>query len=379
MVAEYDSDRARAGWDNRSGLGVWRYSGLLPIRSAAARITLGEGSTALLPLDGHHGTGRVWIKNESSNPTWSYKDRLATVGVSAAAEAGAQVVIASSSGNHGAAVAAYASAAGLRSVVLTAPETSTATRAFLRMLGAEVFTAMLRDRMRLIADAVDQLDWYPLSAYTPDAFGNPYAIEGYKTIAFEIVEQLGRVPRVVLTPTSIGEGLSGMWAGFRQLTDLGITTTCPRMVAVEPAAGAPLARAIELNAADVPTVDPYPTVATSIAAATASDRALVALRESGGRAVRVSDADILAAQRRLGRRGLFAEPAAAAAYAAMGEIGDDLEPCVGDRGDVVIVLTSGGLRTVDVLIDKLAPVRRLASGPGGLHALAEAVAERRPP
>ena len=324
--------------------GIWRYAALLPVRDSGARTTLGEGRTPLLgPYPGPDGR-RLWIKNESANPTWSYKDRLAAVGVSAAREAGARTVAVSSTGNHGAAVAAYAAAAGLAAVVITRPETGANTVHLLTAFGATVLAAAPHRRWALLAQGVEEHGWYPLSGSGVPYVGNPLALEGYKTLAFEIVEQLGRVPAAVVLPTCYGEGIAGTWAGFEVIAELtGVDR--PVMIAAEPAGGAPLHRALSSGSATVSAVPAYATVAGSIAGTTSSTRALQALTASGGTAVPVTDTEVLAAQRWLGTHtGLFGEPAGVAGFAALPAsraVRPDLGP------DVVVVLTAGGLRTAD--------------------------------
>lgn len=349
LTASYDNDQALENWKRRAGSGLWRYAGLLPITTPQARVHLGEGSTPLLGPYTNDQLGRVWLKNESANPTFSFKDRLAAVGVSAAAQSRASTIIASSTGNHGIAVAAYASAAGIPAVVLIRPETNATTVHYLRSLGAEVVTTTPPGRWALIEQAVNELGWYPLTSYSKEAFGNPYAIEGHKSIAFELFEELGRVPEVVLIPTCYGEAVSGIAAGFRQLKDLGLVDHVARIVAIEPAGGGPLTQAVDRGLDRMEPVEPYTTVAASIGATAASDRALAAIKDSQGTAVRVTDDQMLQAQARLARMGLFVETAAAAGFAAL-ELWPDIQARLEDPSphpdqDVVILLTAGGLRT----------------------------------
>ena len=202
FAVEYEQPATMDDWRGLTGRGLWRYAPFLPIRSKDAQISLGEGGTSLLPIEALGGWRFAWAKNETTNPTWSYKDRLNAVGISRAVEVGASVIGASSTGNHGGSAAAYAARAGLRAVVFTREDTDDATIAFMRAYGATVIRTTRRGRWALLAHGVRELGWYPVSTYTPAPTGNPYAIEGYKTIAFEIVEALGRAPQVVVVPTS---------------------------------------------------------------------------------------------------------------------------------------------------------------------------------
>lgn len=374
--AVYERDRAIAGWSRRSGRGVWRYATLMPIGDREARVDLGAGGTPILPWRGDADDAlglQIWLKNESANPTWSYKDRLATVAASAAVEAGARVLIASSTGNHGAATAAAAAAAGLRSVVLTRPDTSLTTTTFLQMLGAKVFKTTPTGRWELLQRAVTELGWYPMSSSSQDALGSPHGIEGHKSLAFELYESLGRVPHAVVVPSCYGEGLSGIWQGFLQLNEIGVTSSLPAMIAVEPEGGAPLARTLSVGAGTVQRVRPFVTIAPSIAGTSSSDRALDALRASGGGAIPVSDQAVSDAQRRLGQHGLFVEPAAAAGLAAVATRDLRAEYGLPEGGDVVVVLTGGGLRTVDTLTDLVEPVVNVHPDDRGLGTIANSL------
>lgn len=352
LAVEYESAGAKEAWRHLSGRGVWRYAAFLPVANAGARISLGEGATPLLPLNVAPWRA-AWVKNETLNPTWSYKDRQCSVAVSKAREGNASVIAASSMGNHGASAAAYAARAGLQAVVLTREDVDPNTVAFMEVYGATVIRTTRRGRWALLAYGVREFGWYSVSTYTQAPTGNPYGTEGYKTIAFEIFEQLGRVPAVVVVPTSYGEGLSGIWAGFRQLAAIGVGKSLPRMVAAEPAGGAPLAFALDHGLNRVVEVPCYDTIATSIAATTAADSALLALRQSGGASVRVPDVDTLEAQRELAASGLFLEPSGAAALAALKALParcSDIDP---GRDLAVMIGTGGGLRQVQLLLGRL--------------------------
>ena len=214
-----------------------RWAPLLPPLHAPG---LAEGGTPLLPLaDG------VWIKDESRNPTWSHKDRLNRITVSAAVGAGAAGVVVASSGNHGASAAAYAARAGLRCAVVTSAEVPPAVDAFLRGYGAAVLPVPAEQRWPLLRRIVERTGYHPVSNLTPAAHtGHGFGPEGYKTLAYEIFTDLGTVPRAVFVPTGYGEMLFGLWKGFAELVRLGHAEAVPRLYGCEPAAGGPLAAAV---------------------------------------------------------------------------------------------------------------------------------------
>lgn len=365
----YDLERAVDAWAGRRGRGLWRYAAFLPVRDPAARTTLGEGATPVVRLEASSDLARsVWLKNEALNPTWSYKDRLCAVGVSKGREQGARVIAASSTGNHGASAAAYAARAGLRAVVLTREGVDRATTAFMQVYGALVLRTTRRGRWTLLRHGVHHLGWYPLSTYTPTPTGNPYGSDGYRTLAFELFEEFGKPPDVVVVPTSYGEGMTGIAAGFDLLRAIGLTDRVPHMVAVEPRSGAPLANALDNNLDRVAETGSNATVATSIGATTATDRALLVLRATRGGAIRVSDEEILDAQRSAARRGVFLEPAGAAGLAALAHLEERL-PGVPPDPRIVVVGTAGGLRQVDVVANRLEDPPYVEPDPAAMEAL----------
>ena len=365
----YDLDRAGEAWAARSGRGLWRYAAFLPVRDPAARTSLGEGATPIVRLEaGLHVARSVWLKYEALNPTWSYKDRLCAVAVSKGRESGAEVIGASSTGNHGASAAAYAARAGLSAVVLTRDDIDRATAAFMQVYGAIVLRTTRRGRWTLLRHGVQHLGWYPVSTYTSAPTGNPYGSDGYRTIAFELFEDLAAVPDIVIVPTSYGEGMTGIAAGFEMLRTMGLTERLPRMVAVEPQAGAPLAHALDQNLDRVTETGSNATVATSIGATTATDRALLVLRRTRGSAVRVNDEEILLAQAAAARQGVFLEPAGAAGLAALDHLEERL-PDLKPDPHIVVVGTAGGLRQIDVVSARLAEVPYVEPDPAALEGL----------
>ncbi|MET9545203.1 pyridoxal-phosphate dependent enzyme [Streptomyces sp. NPDC006627] len=312
-----------------------RWAPLLPPLRAPG---LGEGGTPLVPL----GDG-LWIKDESRNPTWSHKDRINRVTVSAAVGAGAQGIVVASSGNHGASAAAYAARAGLRCVVIGSAGRPPAVDAFLRAYGAVVLPVPEDARWPLLRRIVERLGYHPVSNVTPTHTGHAFGPEGYKTLAYEIYTELG-VPAAVFLPTGYGELLFGVWKGFAELVTLGLADRVPRLYSCEPEAGGPLAAAVRdgVPATRVPVGE---TAAYAIDCAVGGYRGVVALRESGGRALLVSDQRMAAARAELARAGLWAELSAAAGLAGYRQLGQAAVV----EGPVVCVSTSSGFKDRDLL------------------------------
>jgi threonine synthase len=298
---------------------MWRYGELLPVDPGRA-VALGEGGTPLteLPrLAGRYGLGRLHVKDETRNPTWSFKDRLAAVAVTRAVDAGARVVLDSSTGNQGAASAAHAAKAGLPAVVFTFGRVPWTMKVFMAAYGAMVL--QIDDdqaRRRTLEACVRELGWYPVCNFSdPPVGGNPYGLEGYKTIAFEIAEQLAwQPPDVLVFPTDYGDAVARSAKGFLELRRLGLIDRIPRLVAAE--RFGPLSRALAADLDRVPPVATGPTVAISIDSDVSTIQALDALRATGGTAVSVPEEAIVATQLEAARaEGLFPEPSSACSLA----------------------------------------------------------------
>lgn len=332
---------------------MWRWDAFLPVKAAEA-VTLGEGATPLVPLP-EAGLGDLWIKDETRNPTWSFKDRLASAAVSAGVQLGARVIASSSSGNAGAAAAAYAARAGLPCVVFTFKGAAGPMVTQMRAYGAMLLTVEDKaDRWRLLAAGVERLGWFPTSPFFGPVVGsNPFGVEGYKTIAYETAEAFGwRVPDWFVIPVCYGDALYGIWKGFEELRALGWTDRTPRFVAAEVSGSLVAAMASGTpGAPDVPMA--RPSVATSIGASQGAAQSLEALRRSGGRAVFASDADILDWHARLAKRGVWMEPSAAACYPAIAAL--RAEGTIGADDRVVALLTASGLKDVAATDAALGP------------------------
>jgi threonine synthase len=294
---------------------LWRYAEALPVPAGrAARISLGEGMTPLVPAAGHPG---VALKVDYLAPTGSFKDRGAVVLVAAAAELGACRMVADSSGNAGAAIAAYAARAGIGCEVFLPAGTSPGKVAQLRAYRAEV--------REVAGTRQDAADAAALAAEAPGVYYashvyQPAFLHGTKTYAFELWEQLGgRLPETLLLPVGNGTLVLGAYLGARELAARGLVDRLPRIVAVQAAGCAPLAAAFAAGRDEPEPVTPEPTVAEGIAIARPARGAqiLAAVRDTGGAVVTVSDGQVLEARAELGAGGLYVEPTAAACWAAV--------------------------------------------------------------
>lgn len=365
-----------AGERDPDAPGLFVYRGLLPVPAAAPPVSLGEGNTPLLRLKrtGERlGLGRLYLKDETRNPTWSYKDRLAAVAVTKACADGAGTVVVSTTGNHGAAAAAYAAAAGLRCVALTLVSVPSTMKVLMQAYGARV-VALERphDRWKLMRLAVEEWGWVPLSgAADPPIGSNPFGIEGYKTIAYELVEQLGRSPRLVIVPTAYADGLTGIARGFADLVALGHARSVPRMVAAEPLG--PYTSSLEEGGDRPARVEGRPSVAFSTAGSVATYQGVRTLRETGGGAVVVGDDDqIIAAQLALSsEEGIYLEASAVTAVVAAAEVAgrgwadsDDLVVAIGTSTGLKDVGATGGYLPDVPIVEPTLDALRAALGDG---------------
>jgi threonine synthase len=347
---EVDYDYARvplALFDQFPAAGLERWSPLLP--PLAPGLSMAEGGTPLLhapQIASWAGfSGDLYLKDESRNPTWSHKDRLNLCAVSGAVAVNAPGVVVASSGNHGAAAAAYSARAGLPCVVLTSDSAPPAIQSFLLAYGAAVLAVPTAERWPLLRGIVERMGFHPVSNRTQTHTGHPWGPEGYKTIAYELYLQLGRrVPAAVVVPTGYAELLYGVWKGFRELQHLGVSHELPRMIACEPSARAPLAQAMQAgqHAMQVPAT---PTDAYAVAVTVSGYRGVVAVRESEGQVLAVSDEEMTHAQHAMARSGMWAELSSAIGVAGVAQLAAS-----GERfdGPVVAIVTSSGFKDIGV-------------------------------
>ena len=307
--------------------GIWRYAARLPLRDPAGAVSLGEGGTPLLRsahLAAELGLPALHFKIEGANPTGSYKDRIAAVGISRLRELGKRAWAATSSGNAGAAIAAYAARAGLEGRLFTLEKAARAKIAQILAYGPRVYAVerlgydpeVEQATWRNIQTLCDANNWGML--VTARRF-SPHAMEGVKTIAYEICEQLSGAPEVVYVPVGGGGLLSTAWKGFVEWHAAGHIDRLPHMVAVQPAGCDAVAQAWRASRA----VQPIQSCASMISglqltAPPDGDLVLRALHESQGWAVSAPDEQTYQAQADLaGREGVFVEPAAAIALAGL--------------------------------------------------------------
>ncbi len=303
--------------------GMWRWHELLPVLSAEHAVSLGEGDCALLALPrlgSELGLERLYVKDESSNPSGSFKARGLAAAVSKAKELDIRRVIIPTAGNAGGAMAAYAARAGMEALIYMPKDTPVANIEESRMCGAEVVLVdgLISDAARLAGVKARAEGWFDLST-----FKEPYRVEGKKIMGYELAEAFGwELPEVIVYPTGGGTGLVGMWKAFAELETLGWLkqTRRPRMVAVQAAGCAPVVRAFEAGAQACEFWQGAHTLASGLRVPKSfADRAILEdLYASQGTALAVSDEEILAAQRQLGRQeGIFAAPEGAATLAGL--------------------------------------------------------------
>ncbi len=322
--------------------GVWRYGDLLP--RFARRITLGEGATPLIRADrlGETiGARDLYIKDESSNPTGSFKARGMAVAVSRLAELGVKKAYVPSAGNAGLALAAYGAAAGIPSHIFIPSETPAGVAEECALYGAEVTVVP-----GILPDAARALDASVSGDRTGivSTFREPCRVEGKKTIVFEIEDEIE--PDWIVFPTGGGTGIVAFWKAYRELEALGrLRRPMPRLVAVQAEGCAPLVKAFAEGAERaVPWNDPV-TIASGIRVPSSRADALIlrSLRESGGTAVSVADAEIIDAVGEIARAtGIFASPEGAATWAGLKRL--VRENTVSPSARIVIVNTAGGAR-----------------------------------
>src|SRR5499427_2738739 len=301
LVARYDLARLRETVPRdslgRHGTDLWRYRALLPFAPDFPAVRLGEGGTPLLPLAALGetlGVSGLWLKEESPNPTQSFKARGLALAVNGALAFGREAIALPSAGNAGSAAAAYAAAAGLRCRITVPDDTPEAFVIEQQAFGAEVKTVP-----GTISDAGKALaGWAPAPAWwNVSTFKEPFRLEGKKTLGYEIAEQCGwRLPEVILYPTGGGTGLVGMWQAFRELNELGWTSgPMPRLISVQARGCAPVVRAYEAGENVTTAWENARTAALGLRVPAPFAGALIlrAVRESGGTAVAVEEEELL--------------------------------------------------------------------------------------
>ncbi len=354
LLARYDLAAAGHALDRdafrRRLSGMWRWHELLPVASTDHFVTLGEGDTPLLPVP-HLGKElnltNLWIKDESNNPTGSFKARGLAAAVAKARELGVGKVIVPTAGNAGGAMAAYAVRAGLQACVFMPKDTPRANILECQLAGAEVIlvNGLISDAARLAGEKARAEGWFDLST-----FKEPYRAEGKKIMGYELAETFGwSLPDVIIYPTGGGTGLVGMVKAFDEMAAMGWLKGVqrPRMVAVQADGCAPVVKAFQEGQA---TCAFWPNAHTSASGLRVpksfADRLILRdLRESQGTAVAVSDDEIQSAQALIGRtEGIFAAPEGAATFAGLRHLVDN--GWIESGETVVLFNTGSGLKYI---------------------------------
>jgi len=330
---------------------LWRYRELLPVARETSIVSLGEGLTPLLHarrLGESLGLANLYLKDESLNPTGSFKARGLAVAVSMARELGINKLGIPSAGNAGGALAAYAARAGIAAAVFMPEDTPLANRLECALLGAEVVLVPgnIKDCARALRQRAED-GWFDCSTLR-----EPYRLEGKKTMAYEIHEQLQRrVPDVMVYPTGGGTGLIGMWKAFAEMQEMGwIEEQRPRMFAVQPTGCAPIVRAFEQRAERAEEWPEPKTIASGLRVPGAIGDFLMlrVLRESRGGVLAVEDAAMLDGVRELARtEGLLTSPEGGATLAALKRLLTD--GVISGQETIVLFLTASGYKYVEVL------------------------------
>ena len=356
LEVRYDYESLRDSVDlslwKKRPLSVWRYEELLPLNSASMRVSLGEGGTSLhksIRLAESLGLKNLYVKNEGENPTGSFKDRGMTLGVSKAVEIGAKRVVCASTGNTSASLAAYAARAGLECIVLIpSGKVALGKLAQAVIYGARVLqlAGNFDDALRTVLElARSNIGLYLLNSI------NPYRLEGQKTLAYEVWDQLGgKVPDTVIVPVGNAGNISAIWKGFQDLNQLGFIRNLPRMIGIQAEGSSPIAEAFRRGLSKINPVANPETIATAIRIGSPASwkKALKAVRDSNGLMETVADGAILEAQKLLARlEGIFVEPASAASIGGLKKLVE--AGAISNDEEVVCVTTGHGLKDPEIV------------------------------
>ena len=349
IVYDYDYIKANLTKEKlaaRRDNSMWRYRELLPVEEDTPNTPLRVGWSPLYEADRlakQLGIKKLYVKDDGINPTASLKDRASAMAVAKAREAGAEVIACSSTGNAASSLAGNAAAAGLKTYIFVPSRAPKGKVAQLMTFGATVISVQgsYEDTFELSKQAIDRWGWYNRNAAI-----NPYLSEGKKTVALEIMEQLDwQVPDYIAISVGDGCTIAGLWKGLKDLYAIGFIDRLPRLISAQAEGCCPLNRAIETGEPWHPMEEN--TLADSIAVGVPrnADKALMAIRESNGVTVNVSDEEIMAAQKLLGRTcGVFGEPAGVTGAAGLKKLCEQgrIEP----DATVVSVVTGNGLKDV---------------------------------
>ena len=376
IVYDYDSIKSslsKADLAARQEYTMWRYRELLPVEAGTELPPLRVGWSPLYQADrlaGQLGIQRLYIKDDGINPTASLKDRASAMAVVKAREAGAEVIACSSTGNAASSLAGNAAAAGLKTYIFVPSRAPKGKVAQLMAFGATVISVQgsYEDTFELSKAAISRWGWYNRNAAI-----NPYLSEGKKTVGLEIMEQLHWVVPDYIA-ISVGDGctIAGLWKGLKDLYAIGFIDRLPRLISAQAEGCCPLNRAIETGEAWRPMEEN--TLADSIAVGVPrnADKALLAIRESNGLTVNVSDQEIMDAQKLLGRTcGVFGEPAGVTGTAGLKKLCEQGK--IPASATTVSVVTGNGLKDV---ANAIASCGEPVSIPNDMDQLLKAFAER---
>ena len=325
---------------------MWRYRELLPVEETTPDTPLRVGWSPLYEEDRLAkllGLKKLWVKDDGQNPTASLKDRASAMAVAKAKEAGAEIIACSSTGNAASSLAGNAAAAGLKTFIFVPSRAPKGKVAQLMTFGANVISVQgnYEETFELSKKAIDKWGWYNRNAAI-----NPYLSEGKKTVSLEIAEQLGwKMPDYLAISVGDGCTIAGVWKGLKDLYAIGFIDKLPRLISAQAEGCHPINRAIAENKPWEPMEEN--TLADSIAVGVPrnADKALMAIRESNGIVVNVTDEEIMAAQKLLGTTcGVFGEPAGVTGTAGVKKLCE--QGVLGANDTVVSVVTGNGLKDV---------------------------------
>jgi threonine synthase len=345
LELERSSPLSRDQLAGRAGHGMNRWLDLLPVPDKSAFVSLGAGGTALIPsriIGKRLGIRQLYFKLEQQNPTFSFKDRFVSLAANAARSFGFRKIVVSSTGNLAVSVAAYAAALEMDSVVIVPRGTPADILAEANLYHARVVVTDRELRFAALEAASRREDWFPIGLFLPKPVQNAFGVEGYRSFAYEVVEQLGDALGTMLFPCARGNGLYGAYKGFVDCRDAGSIAHLPRLVATQPVRANSIEVSLARGSARAVELPQFESAAKSTSETISSDDALRAIRSSGGAGSSADEHEIRQAALALAEEGLNVEASSALPVACLPKL------CRSEGFDrdqaVVCVLTASGLR-----------------------------------